>query len=127
MGERSSDADIGRSPEANRAGLNAGSVLPLATHLPSLSALHASPKRQREMAIRAALSDVGTVVVKVGSSSLTTNGRLTDEKIAHVSSQILAASGQGRRVILVSSGAILSGMAHLRLEKRPRTLPMKQA
>jgi glutamate 5-kinase len=88
---------------------------------------YASPKRQREMDVRAALAEVSTVVVKVGSSSLTTNGRLADEKIARVSDQVLAASQQGRRVILVSSGAILSGTAHLRLEKRPRTLPMKQA
>jgi glutamate 5-kinase len=77
--------------------------------------------------MRAALADVRTVVVKVGSSSLTTNGRLSDEKIARVGEQVLAASQQGRRVILVSSGAIISGMAHLRREKRPRTLPMKQA
>jgi glutamate 5-kinase len=86
-----------------------------------------SPKRRLEMAARAALAEVGTVVVKVGSSSLTTNGRLADEKIARVADQVLAASQQGRRVILVSSGAILSGTAHLRLEKRPRTMPMKQA
>src|SRR5205085_2800867 len=72
-------------------------------------ALHASPKRQREMAVRTALAEARTVVVKVGSSSLTTNGRLNDEKIARVGTQVIAASRRGYRVILVSSGAILSG------------------
>jgi glutamate 5-kinase len=67
------------------------------------------------------------MVVKIGSSSLTTSGRLSDEKIAHLGAQVMAAGRQGRRVILVSSGAILSGSAHLRLAKRPRTLPGKQA
>ncbi len=93
----------------------------------SVNTSHASLKRQHEMSVRGTLSGARTVVVKVGSSSLTTNGRLTDEKIAHVGAQVLAASKQARRVILVSSGAILSGTAHLRLEKRPRTLPIKQA
>src|SRR5215207_286326 len=94
----------------------------LITHHSSLS-----PKRTRELALRASLADVSTLVVKVGSSSLTAQGRLSDEKIARVGAQVLAASRQGRRVILVSSGAILSGLARMRLEKRPRRLPVKQA
>jgi glutamate 5-kinase len=111
-----------------------------------------SPKRARELALRAALAEVGTLVVKVGSSSLTHHGRLADDKIARIAAQVLAArsggGGQGlegedseppsesvgsrtaagpRRVILVSSGAIAAGVGQLRLEKRPRTLPLKQA
>src|SRR5581483_10829540 len=93
----------------------------------AVGTIHASPKRRREIAVRAALADARTVVVKVGSSSLTTNGRLNDEKIARVGAQVMAASKRGHRVILVSSGAILSGMARLRREKRPRALPVKQA
>jgi glutamate 5-kinase len=92
-----------------------------------------SPKLARELALRAALADVPTVVVKVGSSSLTHHGRLADDKIARIAAQVLAASrtttraGQRRRVILVSSGAIAAGVGQMRLEKRPRTLPHKQA
>ncbi|HZU06190.1 MAG TPA: glutamate 5-kinase [Chloroflexota bacterium] len=86
-----------------------------------------SPKRTRELALRRTLADVATLVVKVGSSSLTHHGRLSDEKIARLSAQVLAVSRQGRRVILVSSGAIAAGVAQLRLERRPRTLPLKQA
>jgi glutamate 5-kinase len=111
-----------------------------------------SPKRARELALRAALAEASTLVVKVGSSSLTHHGRLADEKIARIAAQVLAArtgaggqatgssdgkapssdsdtpmTGHGRRVILVSSGAIAAGVGHLRLEKRPRTLPLKQA
>jgi glutamate 5-kinase len=110
-----------------KAGQNGVTAESHATQSLLADASHASPKRRRELAARAALADVSTVVIKVGSSSLTTNGRLSDEKIAHVGDQVLAASRQGRRVILVSSGAIVSGTAHLRLEKRPRTLPAKQA
>jgi glutamate 5-kinase len=83
--------------------------------------------------MRDALADVTTLVVKVGSSSLTHHGRLADEKIARIAAQVLAASrtttraGQRRRVILVSSGAIAAGIGQMRLEKRPRTLPHKQA
>jgi glutamate 5-kinase len=87
----------------------------------------ASPKRVRELVARRALSDVSTVVVKVGSSSLTHHGRLDDEKIARLGAQVLATARQGRRVILVSSGAIVAGLAQMRLDKRPRSLPMKQA
>ncbi len=110
-----------------------------------------SPKRARELALRAALAEVGTLVVKVGSSSLTYHGRLADDKLARIAGQVLAAragaAGQGpadddgdgptsprpaagaqpRRVILVSSGAIAAGVGQLRLDKRPRTLPLKQA
>lgn len=72
-------------------------------------------------------------MVKVGSSSLTHHGRLADDKLARIAAQVLAASrtttraGQRRRVILVSSGAIAAGVGQMRLEKRPRTLPLKQA
>src|ERR1051326_5103409 len=52
--------------------------------------LGASPKRKREMELRAALSEARTVVVKVGSSSLTTNARLNDEKIARAGERGLA-------------------------------------
>ena len=113
-----------------------------------------SPKRARELAVRAALAEVSTLVVKVGSSSLTHHGRLADEKIARIAAQVLEARSGARddgtrwgredgarrarevgtagvalprRVILVSSGAIAAGLGQLRLEKRPRTLPLKQA
>ncbi len=96
-----------------------------------------SPKRARELTLRAALADVTTLVVKVGSSSLTSHGRLADAKIARIAAQVLAArngsqrdaaaAAAPRRVILVSSGAIAAGLGQMRLEKRPRTLPLKQA
>jgi len=87
----------------------------------------ASPKRQRELAVRRALGELSTIVVKVGSSSITHHGRLADEKIARLCAQVLAAMRQGRRVILVTSGAIVAGLAQMHLDKRPRSLPMKQA
>ncbi len=87
----------------------------------------ASPKRQRELALRRALADLSTIVVKVGSSSITHHGRLADEKIARLCTQVLGIMRGGRRVILVTSGAIVAGVAEMRLDKRPRSLPLKQA
>src|SRR5438093_3471503 len=128
MTEATNETASGRSRRTRTATPNSSeSAESLRAPHSALRTPRASPKRQRELAVRAALAEVRTVVIKVGSTSLTTHGRLTDEKIAHVGAQVLAAGGQGRRVILVSSGAILSGTAHLRLEKRPRTLPGKQA
>src|SRR5437763_522701 len=39
----------------------------------------------------------------------------------------IAAVREGRRIVLVSSGAIATGMARLRLPERPRSIPEKQA
>lgn len=112
-----SAASDASTPWSSPVGMESDGAIPVAP----------SAKRAREMALRASLADVSTLVVKVGTSSLTTHGRLSDEKIARVGAQVLAATRQGRRVILVSSGAILSGVAHMRLDKRPRRLPLKQA
>lgn len=117
----------GTPPAPERRGLHARSPGSSPPSIVRGASAYASPKRQREIALRASLADARTIVVKVGSSSLTTNGRLSDEKIARIARQVLAVASRGRRVILVSSGAIVSGTTQLRLEKRPRTLPVKQA
>ena len=39
----------------------------------------------------------------------------------------IAAIRDGRRIVLVSSGAVVSGMARLKLPERPRSIPEKQA
>lgn len=65
------------------------------------------------------------VVVKVGSSSLTTSqGAIDDERITRL---VDALAGAGRQVLLVSSGAIAAGLAPLGLRKRPSDLAMQQA
>ena len=68
------------------------------------------------------------VVVKVGSSLVTNDGRGLDEAaIANWSGQLATLANQGREVIMVSSGAIAEGMLRLGWRTRPRELCELQA
>ena len=69
-----------------------------------------------------------TWVVKVGTSVLTgPNGTLDPERIGHLSEQICAVMDTGRKVALVSSGAVGAGIGRLGLARRPDNLPQLQA
>jgi glutamate 5-kinase len=65
------------------------------------------------------------VVVKVGSSSLTTTHGGLDG--ARVDALVDTLASQAREVLLVSSGAIAAGLAPLGLKVRPRDLATQQA
>jgi glutamate 5-kinase len=68
------------------------------------------------------------IVVKVGSSLVTNEGRGVDaEAIGNWSRQLAALAHQGREVIMVSSGAIAEGMKRLGWTARPKALPQLQA
>ncbi|MGI9085944.1 MAG: glutamate 5-kinase [Aeromicrobium sp.] len=68
------------------------------------------------------------IVVKVGSSSLTTaSGGLDVERLDALVDAVAAARVRGDEVVLVSSGAIAAGLAPLRLPRRPRDLASQQA
>jgi glutamate 5-kinase len=68
------------------------------------------------------------VVVKVGSSSLTTSGgRIDDARIAGLADALAARGRDGTQLVLVSSGAIAAGLAPLGLPRRPRDLATQQA
>ena len=68
------------------------------------------------------------VVVKVGSSSLTTAaGGLDVERLAALVEALAGAREHGSEVVLVSSGAIAAGLAPLGLRRRPRDLATQQA
>jgi glutamate 5-kinase len=68
------------------------------------------------------------VVVKVGSSSLTTaDGEIAGEAIAALAAALAARSSAGTQVVLVSSGAIASGLVPLGLTRRPSDLATQQA
>ncbi|MFI7598359.1 glutamate 5-kinase [Actinoplanes sp. NPDC049681] len=68
------------------------------------------------------------VVVKVGSSSLTTAAGGIDEQRVDALVDVLGGlAAQGREVVLVSSGAIAAGLAPLQLRRRPRDLATQQA
>jgi len=68
------------------------------------------------------------VVVKVGSSSLTTaEGGLDPQRLDVLVDALAAARAHGAEVVLVSSGAIASGLGPLGLHRRPRDLATQQA
>jgi glutamate 5-kinase len=67
-------------------------------------------------------------VVKIGSSSLTTkNGTIDEARIAALTAAVAARTRAGHQVLLVSSGAIATGMAPLGLQRRPKDLATQQA
>jgi glutamate 5-kinase len=69
-----------------------------------------------------------TVVVKVGSRVLTRDdGTLDDGQVASIASQLAAACRSGRRVALVSSGAVAAGIGRLGWKKRPTVVAELQA
>ncbi len=68
------------------------------------------------------------LVVKVGSSLVTNDGRgLDHSRLALWASQVAALSKLGKEVILVSSGAIAEGMQRLGWVRRPHALNELQA
>ena len=77
---------------------------------------------------RAEIAAARRVVVKVGSSSLTTvGGGIYEGRIAALAGVLAARVRAGTQVVLVSSGAIAAGMAPLGLPRRPRDLATQQA
>jgi len=69
-----------------------------------------------------------TMVVKVGTRVIThPGGRLHEERIAQLAEEIHQVLSTGRRVALVSSGAVGAGMGRLGLSSRPETLAQLQA
>ena len=82
----------------------------------------------RRTADRSALVRAKRVVVKVGSSSLTTrSGGLDAGRLDALVDVLAKRRSDGGEVVLVSSGAIAAGLAPLGLPKRPRDLATQQA
>jgi glutamate 5-kinase len=72
--------------------------------------------------------DARRIVVKVGSSSLTTaEGGLRAERVDELVQVLAQQRAADREVVLVSSGAIAAGLAPLQLARRPRDLATQQA
>jgi glutamate 5-kinase len=80
------------------------------------------------MSARAEVIAAKRVVVKIGSSSLTTAaGGIDPERVRSLVDVLAGLRADGREVVLVSSGAIAAGLAPLGLPRRPRALPAQQA
>lgn len=80
------------------------------------------------MGLRRPLSRARRIVVKVGSGLVTTVGEgPSSESIARLAADLAALVHERREVALVSSGAIVTGVARLGLKGRPQSIPEKQA
>ena len=77
---------------------------------------------------RAAVVGARRVVVKVGSSSITSRaGGLDADAVDALVDALVQRPAPGAQVVLVSSGAIAAGLVPLRLASRPRDLATQQA
>jgi glutamate 5-kinase len=77
---------------------------------------------------RAAVAAARRVVVKVGSSSLTSlDGGIDPHRLDALVDALAARRAAGSQVVLVSSGAIAAGLAPLGMTRRPRDLASQQA
>jgi glutamate 5-kinase len=69
-----------------------------------------------------------TIVIKVGTRVLThEDGTLDESRIARLAEEICQILDAGRRVVLVSSGAVGAGMSQLGLSQRPHDVARLQA
>ena len=79
-------------------------------------------------AVSTLLRDARRIVVKVGSSLVTNEGRgLEEVAIGEWCRQMALLSAQGKEVVMVSSGAIAEGMKRLGWTTRPSEVPALQA
>jgi glutamate 5-kinase len=80
------------------------------------------------MATEGVLKSAKRIVVKVGSSLVTNEGRGVDaQAIGNWSRQLAALAQQGRELVMVSSGAIAEGMKRLNWAQRPKQVHELQA
>ncbi|UXM90055.1 glutamate 5-kinase [Paenarthrobacter sp. JL.01a] len=77
---------------------------------------------------RQGIADAKRIVVKVGSSSLTSiKGGISEKSLTQLVNALAGKRNAGTEIILVSSGAIAAGLAPLGLAKRPKDLATQQA
>jgi glutamate 5-kinase len=86
------------------------------------------PPALRDLVRDEVVLSAGTWVVKVGTSVLTgPDGTLDPARIHHLAEQISTVMDTGRKVALVSSGAVGAGIGQLGMKRRPDNLPELQA
>ena len=80
------------------------------------------------MSSRGEVTAAHRIVVKVGSSSLTTAaGGIDPERLRNLVDALAGARARGAEIVLVSSGAIAAGLSPLGLSQRPTGLAAQQA
>jgi glutamate 5-kinase len=74
------------------------------------------------------LTQAKRIVVKIGSSLIASRATgLRPDQIERLADELAALRASGREVLVVSSGAIVSGIKKLGLKEYPKSLPVKQA
>ena len=66
------------------------------------------------------------LVVKIGTNVLTEGKSLARKRMEHIVGQVAQLRGDGRQVVLVSSGAIALGKRELKLDSKAKGIPYKQ-
>jgi glutamate 5-kinase len=78
--------------------------------------------------MREKIKNATTIVVKMGTTSVThANGTLDLRKLEILARVLTDLENSGKKMVLVSSGAIGAGMNRMKLKERPKTLKQKQA
>lgn len=78
--------------------------------------------------MRTEIADASRIVVKIGSSSLTTpDGHLDERRLAALANDLAILHRAGKRIVLVTSGAIAAALRPLGLRRRPKDLETQQA
>ncbi len=74
------------------------------------------------------LGQAKRIVIKIGSSLIASRAEgLRPQQIERLADEIAGLRTQGREILVVSSGAIVSGIRKLQLKDYPKSLPVKQA
>ena len=76
---------------------------------------------------KALVKGVKKIVIKIGSAVLTDNGVLHRPTITRLADDIAFLRKKGYQTVVVSSGAIASGVGKMGLSRKPVTIPQKQA
>lgn len=72
-------------------------------------------------------SKVKRVVIKIGTNTLSKDGRVDTKFMAEIVNQMAAVKQTGREILIVTSGAIGMGAGHLKLKERPKDKKLRQA
>jgi glutamate 5-kinase len=74
------------------------------------------------------MSKFKNIVVKIGSSTLTNkNGNLDTANLKRIAGELAELIRSKKKITVVTSGAIVSGSDRLKFNKKPRSIPEKQA
>jgi glutamate 5-kinase len=74
------------------------------------------------------MTEYNTIVIKIGSSTLTTKeGKLDVSNLTRLVFETAGLVKQKLKIIIVTSGAVVTGTERLNLKSKPTTVPQKQA